>query len=68
MTFVGFDPFMLVFTGIIIWAFVKYAKSGDLFLKGFIGSALLSFLIMDVVMIASWFGVDLNLNFIRNIF
>lgn len=68
MTMLGFDVFMILFTGIIIWAFIKYAKDGDLFLKGFIGTALLFFLIMDVVMVASWFGVDLNLGFIKKMF
>lgn len=57
----GFDFFMLAFTGILIWAFIKYFRTGDLFTKGFIGTSLLIFLFMDVIMIFSWFGIDISL-------
>lgn len=57
----GFDFLMLAFTGVIFWAFLKYFKTGDLFMKGFIGTALIVFVFMDVIMIFSWFGIDISL-------
>jgi hypothetical protein len=63
MAFTGFDVFMIAFTLVIAWAFAKYFKTGDLFTKGFIGTSLLVFLLMDFIMVASWFGIDVRLPF-----
>lgn len=56
----GFDLLMVVFTIVLFWAFKKH-KDGDLFTKGFIGTSLLMFLFMDIIMVFSWFKIDITL-------
>lgn len=61
MAISGFDLFVIVFTIVIIWAFKKHFKEGNLFVKGFIGTSLLVFLFMDIIMVFAWFKIDITL-------
>lgn len=60
MSFTGFDIFMILFTILLFIAFFKYVKSDNLIAKAFAGISLATFLLMDVIMVASWFGIDIG--------
>jgi hypothetical protein len=68
MTFNGFDIFMILFTIVIVWAFFKVAKTDNLFAKGFAGVSLATFLLMDLIMVFAWFGIDFDFRYIKGIF
>ncbi|WP_195573537.1 DUF2759 family protein [Paenibacillus sp. 1001270B_150601_E10] len=54
--FTWFDPFMIVFTVILIWAVFRQVKQRprNLFALGFAVVSLLVFLAMDAIMISGW--------------
>lgn len=68
MSYNVFDIFMVLFTIVLVWAFIRVMKTDNLFAKGFTGISLASFLLMDVIMVFAWFGVDFDFRFIKGIF
>jgi hypothetical protein len=63
MTFSGFDIFVLLFTILIAMGVVGLLKQPkkNLFALGFGAVSLVTFLVMDALMIASWFEIPISL-------
>ena len=57
--FHGFDVFMILFTIVLIWAMIRELKAPvkNKFSMGFTGVSLLTFLFLDFLMVAGWFGM-----------
>ncbi|MBR2570248.1 MAG: DUF2759 family protein [Paenibacillus sp.] len=54
--FTLFDPFMIVFTILLIWAVIRQVKQRprNRFALGFAAVSLVVFLVMDGIMISGW--------------
>ncbi len=59
MNFYGFDVFMILFTVVLVWAFVREMKRTPKvkFALGFTIVSLATFLFLDVLMVLNWFGM-----------
>lgn len=63
MTFTGFDIFVILFTVLIAMGVVGLLRqpNKNLFALGFGAVSLATFLVMDVLMVASWMGISIGL-------
>lgn len=57
--FQGFDIFVILFTLVIAWGFIRSitAKERNLFAIGFGAISLIVFLVVDVIMVLNWMGI-----------